>query len=175
VAFAVWQFYLFVTFKGTNGILDGHGGSGHFWVAIISSILASVAGFFVFSVFVRYDRDDEMHITSVENHPLTPWGEDPVSSVYAMQRANGDWFALDDQGRSRVPLFFNSREAMNARAYNSEMLVFTPVLLNEAGLKTLVPGQGETVDFWLVEKESTNMKRGELMNHTQLVSLVGAS
>ena len=98
-----------------------------------------------------------------------------MSSVYAMQRANGDWFAIDDQGRSRVPLFCNSGEAMNARAYNTEMLVFKPVLLNEAGLKTLAAGQGETVDFWLVAKESTNMKRGELMNHVQLASLVGAS
>ena len=69
-AMAVWQFYLFVTFKGTNGILDAHGGSGHFWVAIISSILACVAGFFVFSVFVRYDRDDEMHI--VKHQSISP-------------------------------------------------------------------------------------------------------
>ncbi len=92
-----------------------------------------------------------------------------------MQRANGDWFALDDQGRSRVPLFCDSREAMNARAYNSDMLVFKPVLLNEAWLKTFASGQGETFDFWLVAKESTNMKRGQLMNHTQLASLVGNS
>jgi Zn-dependent protease with chaperone function len=72
VAFAVWQFYLFASFKGTNGVLDANGGGGHFWVAIVSSILASIAGFFVFSVFVRYDRDDEMHITAADKHPLSP-------------------------------------------------------------------------------------------------------
>ena len=60
---AVWQFYLFVTFK-TNGIADTQGGQGHMWVAIIAAVFACLAGFFVFSVFLRYDREDEMHITS---------------------------------------------------------------------------------------------------------------
>jgi hypothetical protein len=96
-----------------------------------------------------------------------------VSNVYAMQRANGDWFALDDQGRSRVPIFSDHREAMQARSYNSELLVFKPVLLNESSVGTLAPGTGEMVDFWFVEKESTNMKRGRLMNHAELATLVG--
>jgi hypothetical protein len=98
-----------------------------------------------------------------------------VSNVYAMQRANGDWFALDDRGRFRVPVFSNSREAMTARSYNSEMLVFKPVLLTDGGLKTLAPTNGDTVDFWLVEKESTNMKRGQLLSHSELALMVGNS
>jgi hypothetical protein len=98
-----------------------------------------------------------------------------VSNVYAMQRANGDWFALDDRGRFRVPLFSNSRDAMTARSYNSEMLVFKPVLLTDVGLKTLAPTNGDTVDFWLVEKESTNMKRGQLLNHSELALMVSNS
>ena len=98
-----------------------------------------------------------------------------VSNVYAMQRANGDWFALDDRGRFRVPVFSNSREAMTARSYNSAMLVFKPVLLTERGLKTLAPTNGEAVDFWLVEKESTNMKRGRLLSHSELALMVGNS
>ena len=98
-----------------------------------------------------------------------------VSNVYAMQRANGDWFALDDRGRFRVPVFSNSREAMTARAYNSEMLVFKPVLLTDGGLKTLAPTNGDKVDFWLVEKESTNMKRGQLLSHSELALMVGNS
>jgi hypothetical protein len=98
-----------------------------------------------------------------------------VSNVYAMQRANGDWFALDDRGRFRVPVFSNSREAMTARSYNSEMLVFKPVLLTDGGLKTLASTNGDTVDFWLVEKESTNMKRGQLLSHSELALMVGNS
>ncbi len=98
-----------------------------------------------------------------------------LSMVYAMQRANGDWFALDDHGRFRVPLFSNHREAMQARYHNSELLVFKPVLLNAGSVGTLTPGKGEMLDFWLVEKESNNMKRGRLVDYAQLVLLVNGS
>ena len=63
-ALAVWQFYQFVTFKDAGRVTDVQGGSLHLWLAIGAALIACVAGFFVFSVFLRYDRDDEMHITS---------------------------------------------------------------------------------------------------------------
>jgi len=56
-AIAVWQFYLFVTFKSVEG------GSGHLWFAIAMAVLACGAAFLVFSVFVRHDTDDDLHIT----------------------------------------------------------------------------------------------------------------
>jgi hypothetical protein len=97
-----------------------------------------------------------------------------MSMVYAMQRANGDWFALDFRGRSRVPLFSNHHEAMQARSFNNEMLVFQPVQLNGSQVRTLAPGRGEAAEFWLVEKESTNMKRGQLVDYAQLLLLIGS-
>jgi hypothetical protein len=57
-AIAIWQFYLFVTFENVDG------GSGHLWFAIAMAVLACGAGFLVFSVFVRHDTDDDLHITS---------------------------------------------------------------------------------------------------------------
>ena len=54
----VWQFYLFVTFEGSQG------GTSHLWWAIAMALVACAAGFFLFSVFVRHDTDDELHITS---------------------------------------------------------------------------------------------------------------
>jgi hypothetical protein len=57
-AIAVWQFYLFVTFKNVEG------GSGHLWFAIAMGLLACGAAFLVFSVFVRHDTDDDLHITT---------------------------------------------------------------------------------------------------------------
>ena len=57
-AIAIWQFYLFVTFNGVQG------GSGHLWWAIAMAVLACAAGFLVFSVFLRHDTDDDLHITS---------------------------------------------------------------------------------------------------------------
>ena len=57
-ALGVWQFYLFVTFEGSQG------GTSHLWWAIAMALVACVAAFVVFSVFVRHDTDDELHITS---------------------------------------------------------------------------------------------------------------
>lgn len=63
-AISVWQFYLFVTFTNPNGVVDLQGGISHLWWALVMALLACVGGFFVFSVFLRRDRDDELHITS---------------------------------------------------------------------------------------------------------------
>jgi len=63
-ALAVWQFYAFATFKGPSGGVDLQGGATHLWLAIVAALVACSLGYFVFSVFLRYDRDDEMHITS---------------------------------------------------------------------------------------------------------------
>ena len=57
-AIAIWQFYLFVTFTGVQG------GNGHLWWAIAMAVLACGTAFLVFSVFVRHDTDDDLHITS---------------------------------------------------------------------------------------------------------------
>jgi Kef-type K+ transport system membrane component KefB len=56
-AVAVWQFYEFATTK--NGT-----GSTHLWWAIIMAVLACAVGFLVFSVFLRHDSEQELHITS---------------------------------------------------------------------------------------------------------------
>ncbi len=63
-AMAVWQFYLFATFKDSEGALDVQGGTHHFWWGLGAALLACVIGFFVFSVFLRYDKKNELHITS---------------------------------------------------------------------------------------------------------------
>jgi Kef-type K+ transport system membrane component KefB len=57
-AIAIWQFYLFVTFKSP------HGGSSHLWWALAMAVLACSATFLIFSVFMQHDTDDDLHITS---------------------------------------------------------------------------------------------------------------
>lgn len=91
--------------------------------------------------------------------------------IYGLQRANGDWFALDDRGGSRVPVFHGENEAMQARAFNPEMLLFKPVLLDGRALKDLAPAKGTTAHFWLVDNPSVNLKRGHRIEHAQLVLL----
>lgn len=63
-AVAIWQFYLFATFRNSQGLVDAQGGTHHLWWAIAAGLIACLAGVFVFSVFVRYDETNEMHITS---------------------------------------------------------------------------------------------------------------
>ena len=64
MAMAIWQFYQFATFKDSRGILDIQGGGYHFWWGLGSALLACVIGFLVFSIFLRYDKEKELHITS---------------------------------------------------------------------------------------------------------------
>ncbi|HEX8499102.1 MAG TPA: hypothetical protein VF659_00830 [Pyrinomonadaceae bacterium] len=90
-----------------------------------------------------------------------------------MRRANGDWFALDDRGRFRVPLFGNRQDGLMAGVNNWGMRLFKPVALDVRSLGELVPaeGAGET-DFWLVDDPFTNLSRGRLIDRAQLSLLV---
>ncbi len=97
-----------------------------------------------------------------------------MSLLYAMQRANGDWFALDDGGRFRVPVFRHSREGLLARIVNPGMRLFKPSALDARALKDLVAPEGARGDvyFWLIDSPFTNVNRGHSINHAQLTQLV---
>jgi hypothetical protein len=58
VSMAVWQFYLFATFKSPAGILDLQGGKGHLWVSILVALLACILGFLVLLAFIRNDENE---------------------------------------------------------------------------------------------------------------------
>jgi hypothetical protein len=96
-----------------------------------------------------------------------------MSALYAMQRANGDWFAQERREGLRVPVFSTNTEAMEARAFNVEMLLFRPVLVDEKALKEFGSEKVEGgASFWLVKNGSTNMKRGEFLNFAELARVV---
>lgn len=63
-AFGAWQFYLFTVFKNTQDVADVQGGTVHLWLAIGIALIVCIAGFFLFSKFLRYDTRNEIHITS---------------------------------------------------------------------------------------------------------------
>ena len=91
-----------------------------------------------------------------------------------MQRANGDVFALDDNGRFRVPLFHSIHDAIMARLHNSGMLVFKPVALDARLLREIVPfGGAAEVDFWLVTDPMINLNRGRFIGPSELDILIG--
>ena len=59
---AVWQFYLFATFKDVQGVVDLQGGTLHLWLAIGASLAACACAFL--GIFRRINRTEEFHITS---------------------------------------------------------------------------------------------------------------
>ena len=97
-----------------------------------------------------------------------------MSCIYAMQRANGDVFALDQKGRLCVPLFHSSGDAMTARSRNSDMLLFKPVALDARLLRELAPKAApNNVDLLLVKDPLRSLKRGDEVDHAELTLIVG--
>jgi hypothetical protein len=96
-----------------------------------------------------------------------------MKSMYALQRANGDWFAVKNDGRLCVPVFHSSSEAMQARARNAGMMLFKPVALDAHALRELEPSNGESaVAFWLVKNPSANLNLSSPLEHAQLAQLI---
>jgi len=99
-----------------------------------------------------------------------------MTCMYAMQRANGDWFAFVDHGRLRVPVFHSASEAMEARSRNPGMLLFKPVMLDERTLNDLSPEETEdNAGYWLVNNPSSNLRGGRPLEHSQLVLLASGA
>ncbi|MFY9620487.1 MAG: hypothetical protein WAQ99_11815 [Pyrinomonadaceae bacterium] len=99
-----------------------------------------------------------------------------MSGIYAMRRANGDWFAFEGRGRFRVPLFHSSHDATMASLRNSGMLLFRPVALDPNLLKEMVPAGGSGyVDFCLVKDPLVSLKRGKSVREEDLVLLLNKS
>ena len=98
-----------------------------------------------------------------------------MNTIYAMQRANGDWYALEQRDGLRVPIFSSNREAMQARSFNVELLVFKPVAVDERALNDLAQVEGQRPShFWLVKDACVNMKRGVALEHSELAKLIRA-
>jgi hypothetical protein len=92
--------------------------------------------------------------------------------MYGMQRANGDWFAVKDQGRLRLPVFRSSTEAMQARARNMGMLLFKPVVLDELALSDITSGDEGTACFWLVDNPLVSLNHSRPVEQAQLLLLI---
>jgi hypothetical protein len=59
---ALWQFYLFVMFKDSQGVLDVQGGGHNLWFAIGAAAVACVC--VCLGIFLRVNHTEEYHITS---------------------------------------------------------------------------------------------------------------
>ena len=96
-----------------------------------------------------------------------------MSDIFAMQRANGDWFALDHYGRLRVPLFHSVHDAMIARLRNFGLLLFEPAVVDARFLKKIVPLPGEDeVDFCMIDDPFASLDRGATVARRELALLI---
>ena len=95
-----------------------------------------------------------------------------INTLFAMQRANGDWLALDDQGKFRVPIFHSAREAMIARSRDTGMECFKPVALDDAAFVNLTTTSEGKACFWLVADSSIKLSRGRELDHEQLGQII---
>lgn len=89
-----------------------------------------------------------------------------------MQRANGDWYALDDHGGFRVPVFRSNKEAMIARSRDSGMECFRPVVIDSRAFKNLTTTDEGKASFWFVDNPLMNLNRGLPLDHAQLAALM---
>jgi len=97
-----------------------------------------------------------------------------MSDIFAMQRANGDWFALDHHGGLRVPLFHSIHDAMMARLHNFGLLLFKPVVVDALFLKKIVPLPGEDeVDFCMVDDPFDSLSSCSIVGRRELALLIG--
>lgn len=91
-----------------------------------------------------------------------------MKSLFAMRRANGDWFALDDGGRFRVPVFNSAGAAMIARSRDTGMECFVPAVLDEEAFKNVTSTDEGKACFWLVADPLMKLSRGIPLDHQQL-------
>ena len=89
-----------------------------------------------------------------------------------MRRANKDWFALDDNGSFRVPIFHSSSAAMTARRRDPGMECFRPVLLDEPAFTDLTMTDGGKASFWLITDPLLRLSKGRSLDHQQLGALL---
>ena len=92
--------------------------------------------------------------------------------LFAMRRANGDWYALDDQGSWRVPVFKNTRDAMIARSRDAGMECFRPVELDAMAFENLTTTDQGKACFWLIDDPAGKLSRSRRLNAEELGAFI---
>lgn len=96
-----------------------------------------------------------------------------MGDIYALRRANGDWFASEVNGRFQLPLFRTVQHAFMSRLRNLGMRLFQPVTFNARMLEHLDSTSGtENVDFYMIDDPFQSLKRGQLLARGQLDRLM---
>jgi len=95
-----------------------------------------------------------------------------MKTLYAMRRANGDWFAVADKDNLSVPIFKSSGDAMTARLRDSGLECFRPVTFDAHALEELRKTDGQTASFLMINDPSRHLKHGLRLSFTELAPLM---
>ncbi len=95
-----------------------------------------------------------------------------MTTLFAMRRANGDWFAIDDEGKYRVPIFYSRSAAMVARSRDSGMECFKPVHLDGPAFTDLITTDEGKACYWLIKDPLRGLNLGSQLDHQQLTQLM---
>lgn len=95
-----------------------------------------------------------------------------MKTFYAMRRANGDWFAIGDNGDLRMPIFKNSGDARTASLRDAGMECFRPVTFDARALEELRKTDGDTASFLMITDPSRHLKHGLRLSFTELAPLM---
>ena len=96
-----------------------------------------------------------------------------MSTVYAMRRANGDWFSSEVDGKLSMPMFRSAHDALMSRLRNFGMLLYKPILLDARLLKQLLSqGGGKDLAFCLIEDPFASLDCGQLIERAQMLNIL---
>jgi hypothetical protein len=96
-----------------------------------------------------------------------------MSTVYAMRRANGDWFSSEVDGKLSMPMFHSVHDALMSRLRNFGMLMYKPIQLDSRLLKQLLSQDGgQDLAFRLIEDPFASLDRGQHIDLGQLLNIL---
>ncbi len=71
--------------------------------------------------------------------------------MYAMQRANGEWFTTQIEGRDCLPVFRSFSAAQRVHARVADLMVFLAQPLDSATMAQVSKAKGQ-IGYWLVDE-----------------------
>ena len=96
-----------------------------------------------------------------------------MTNVYAMRRANGDWFSSEVDGRISLPMFHSVHDALMARLRNFGMLLYKPIRLDSRLLKQLISQDyGKELVFLVIEDPFVSLDHGKQIDRGQLANIL---
>ena len=95
-----------------------------------------------------------------------------MKTLYAMRRANGDWYAIAHKGSLRVPIFKSTCDATTARLRDSGMECFRPVTFDVRAFEELKRTDAHTASFLMINDPSRHLKHGLRLGFTDLAPLI---